>query len=381
MSDEPESIHYTGTESGPIRVAFVSPTYPAVGQPMHLDQRWPVTLATTLAADEGCTMDFISYGMAASDIELAPQVTLRLLPPYGDEGEPAPDPLDVLSWGLPHVLDPVDVVHVQQPLTRSGETAILTAKALGKPVFVTDFGGRTSSLGASLGLLDLADAVICYSKFAFSTLPPARNVEIVPGGVDATFFAPGKPTDHRAHLLHVGSIRPGQGIEDLISALPAHVPLKVCGPSDDVEFVQMLAGMAGAKDVEFVTGADDVRLRHLYQHAWATVTPPPSVERSDQSALLSLTALESMACATPVVAYDGGSLPEFVENGVTGLIVSSGDMLSDALGSICTDRGSTVLMGLTGRERVESHFSLNVVAHQVRRIYDSALSGRGKRPV
>ena len=112
------------------------------------------------------------------------------------------------------------MVHVQQPLTRSGDTAILTAKALGKPVFVTDFGGRTSSLGASLGLLDLADAVICYSKFAFSTLPPARNVDIVPGGVDATFFAPGKPTDRRAHLLHVVSIRPGQGIKTSLAHCP-----------------------------------------------------------------------------------------------------------------------------------------------------------------
>ena len=114
----------------------------------------------------------------------------------------------------------------------------------------------------------------------------------------------------------------------------------------------MLAGMAGAKDVEFVTGADDVRLRHLYQHAWATVTLPPSVERSDQSAL------EPDGPRVDGLRYSGGCVRRGFAAGVRRdrgdrAHVSSGDMLSVALGSICTDRGSTVLMGLQGGE-VES---------------------------
>lgn len=50
----------------------------------------------------------------------------------------------------------------------------------------------------------------------------------------------------------------------------------------------------------------------------------------------SLVAMESMACATPVIAFPNGALPEIVEHGVTGFLVNSVDEMADALREVGT---------------------------------------------
>jgi glycosyltransferase involved in cell wall biosynthesis len=47
-----------------------------------------------------------------------------------------------------------------------------------------------------------------------------------------------------------------------------------------------------------------------------------------------LTLIESMACGTPVIAFGNGAIPELVEEGKTGFIVSNADEMVDAVGNI-----------------------------------------------
>jgi glycosyltransferase involved in cell wall biosynthesis len=361
-------------------VAFVSPTYFADESIVGGGERWPLNLAISLTTPEsGWTVDFISFGAAGRSEKLTSQVTLTLLETGTEDLHIGPGTLDGMSWQLPTLLDTADLVHVHQPLTRSGEAAILIAKALGKPLCITDYGGRSSNLGASLGMLTLADAVICSSRFGASILPHARRVDIVPGGVDASFFVPGKPTEHRGHLLYAGRILPHKGVDRIIEALPPRLPLVVCGRPDNEEYFELLVELAQGKAVEFVIDADDVRLRHLYQHAWATILPSVYRDRFgttyEQPELMGLTALESMSCATPVVVSDVGALPEFVEHGVTGLIASSDEALREAMISMCTERGTSITMGLAARERIVDSYSMEVVASRVGHIYREVLVG------
>ena len=44
--------------------------------------------------------------------------------------------------------------------------------------------------------------------------------------------------------------------------------------------------------------------------------------------------IEAMACGTPVVAYDRGSVPEVMENGVTGFIVNEIEQAVEAVGRV-----------------------------------------------
>ncbi len=341
-----------------------------------------MNLARSLtASDQDWEVDFISFGAAEHSARLSPRLTLTLLATPRDTGM-----LDGMSWDLPARFDPVDVVHVHQPLTRSGETSILVAKALGKPLFVTDYGGRSSHLGSSLGLLDLADRVVCYSQFGTSILPTTTSpVDVVPGGVDGEFFTPGEPTEPRLHLLYAGRLLPHKGIDRVISVLPHHIRLVVCGRPYHDDYFDLLQRLAKGKDVEFVTDADDVQLRSLYRHAWATVLP--SVYRDyygttyQQPELMGLTVLESMACGTPVIVSDVGALPEFVDHGVTGLVTSSLDTLEEAIVTLYSRRGTSLLMGLAARQQVTERYAMDNVARRIGALYDQELArvGTGAR--
>ena len=83
----------------------------------------------------------------------------------------------------------------------------------------------------------------------------------------------------------------------------------------------------------------------LYSHA-AVFVQPSSYEG------FGLTALEAMACGTPVVAADAGSLPEVV--GDAGLLVPPRDVaaLADALESVLADPRD---LGERGRVQSEQY--------------------------
>jgi glycosyltransferase involved in cell wall biosynthesis len=79
-----------------------------------------------------------------------------------------------------------------------------------------------------------------------------------------------------------------------------------------------------------------------------------------------LVMIESMACGTPVVAYNIGSVPEVVEDGVTGLVLSPGagiQAMVDAVKRIGEiDRKSC-------RTWVEKHFHKDRMVADYERVY------------
>jgi glycosyltransferase involved in cell wall biosynthesis len=98
------------------------------------------------------------------------------------------------------------------------------------------------------------------------------------------------------------------------------------------------------------------KLVSLYQEA--TVCVVPSHYES-----FGLVALEAMACGVPVVATRAGGLPEIIEDGMTGLLVTSGDApeLANAIVSLLRDRKERTQMGSAGRERARSKFSIELI--------------------
>ncbi len=81
---------------------------------------------------------------------------------------------------------------------------------------------------------------------------------------------------------------------------------------------------------------------------------------------MSLTILEAMAAARPIVATRAGGTPEIVVDGVTGLLVQPGDGagLADALSQLGADPARARAMGAAGRDRVCERFTLErMVTH------------------
>ena len=86
--------------------------------------------------------------------------------------------------------------------------------------------------------------------------------------------------------------------------------------------------------------------------------------------------LEAMACGLPIVATDAPGIPDILEDGELsgGLMVAREDAvsLSNAILKILGDRILQQQLGKRARERVEKHFSLEVVAQQLNDLLSTA---------
>jgi glycosyltransferase involved in cell wall biosynthesis len=80
-----------------------------------------------------------------------------------------------------------------------------------------------------------------------------------------------------------------------------------------------------------------------------------------------LAVLEAMALGKPVVATRTGGLPEIVDNGTTGILVSAGDTaaLAGAVISLLTDPARASSMGRAGKKRASECFSLEGMMAQL----------------
>ena len=72
-----------------------------------------------------------------------------------------------------------------------------------------------------------------------------------------------------------------------------------------------------------------------------------------------LVMIEAMACGTPVIALENGSVPEVLENGVTGFIVHSEQQAVDAVRRI----------GSLDRDRIRAEFDRRFTAHRMAQNY------------
>jgi glycosyltransferase involved in cell wall biosynthesis len=89
--------------------------------------------------------------------------------------------------------------------------------------------------------------------------------------------------------------------------------------------------------------------------------------------------IEGMAAAKPVVATNGGGVPEIVNDGVTGILVPMGDAqaMADAMCALLSDPERAREMGILGRQRVLDHFTVARTAAKVEAVLGQTLR-RGK---
>ena len=84
-----------------------------------------------------------------------------------------------------------------------------------------------------------------------------------------------------------------------------------------------------------------------------------------------LSVVEMIACGTPVVAYSRGSIPEVVDEGVTGYLAT------DVVSAVATV-GRAVRLDRAGvRARAEQRFGVDRMAEDYLRVYRRVLEGAG----
>lgn len=132
--------------------------------------------------------------------------------------------------------------------------------------------------------------------------------------------------------------------------------------------VRRLPGDLGIEDVVEFTG-----FRNDIRHAIAELDL--LVHASTKGEPFGQVIIEGMAAGKPVVATDGGGVPEIVEDGQTGILVPMGDVeaMAEAICQILSDPVRAKTMGARARQRVADHFTLEQTARRVEAVYAEIL--------
>jgi glycosyltransferase involved in cell wall biosynthesis len=98
----------------------------------------------------------------------------------------------------------------------------------------------------------------------------------------------------------------------------------------------------------------------------------PSQEREG----LGVALIEAMAVGLPVIGTDLGGIPEVIEDGENGFLVSPGssEQLAEALRKLVADQALRTGMGLRGRQMYEEKFTMPKMIQQIETLYDQLLA-------
>lgn len=242
---------------------------------------------------------------------------------------------------------------------------------------VRPFAHRTvTTLHGRLDLPDLRPVyqafpeipVVSISNHQRQPLPMANWLATVQHGLPLDLLA-FSPQAQEGYLAFLGRISPEKGPERAIEiAARTGMQLKIAAKIDDVDRVywdRVIAPMvARHPNVEYVGEVGDGDKAGFLGKASALLFP------IDWPEPFGLVMIEAMACGTPVVAFRRGSVPEVVEDHLTGFIVDTIDEAVSAVARLHTlDRARI-------RERFEERFSVGRMAEDYLTLYERLLQYR-----
>jgi glycosyltransferase involved in cell wall biosynthesis len=156
------------------------------------------------------------------------------------------------------------------------------------------------------------------------------------------------------YLAFIGRISPEKRVDRAIEiAKKTGIPLRIAAKIDKADeeyFETQIRHLFDDPIVDYVGEIGEHEKEDFLGNALGMLFP------IDWPEPFGLVMIESMACGTPVIAYAGGSVPEVIENGITGFIANSIEESVSAVNRIHTiDRREC-------RKRFEQRFSSPVMA-------------------
>jgi glycosyltransferase involved in cell wall biosynthesis len=246
-----------------------------------------------------------------------------------------------------------------------------------------DIPAKYARAGRGLEALRRADLVVAYSSSVDRHLA-ANGVTrraIVPL---FTTMAPHAGSGHHARrrVVFAGRIVQPKGVEVLVrAARDVDAELVICGDGRQLPSLRRLAHELGVADrISFrgwLAAADlAVELANASLVAIPSLWPEP----------FGLVGIETLAAGRPVVASATGGVSDWLQDGVSGMLVPPGDVraLTAALNELLADPARQQAMGAAGREAVARRFSREQHVRKLAESYRAARatwrSERGERP-
>ena len=294
-----------------MRIAQVTPLYEAVPPRLYGGTERVVAHLTDALVDLGHEVTLFATADARTRAKLVPvrDQPIRL------------DPTPLVSDLAAHMTmllevrarkEAFDVIHFHTDL-------------LHFPLFEADADRTVTTLHGRLDLKDLPRAYARWSAFPLVSISDAQRRPMpwanwkatVHHGVSADLFQ--FHARGAGYLAFLGRISPEKRPDRAVEiARRSGLPLKIAAKVDrvdqayfqtniepllDAPFVDYLGEIGDADKSRFLGGAEGL----LFPIDW----PEP----------FGLAMIEAMACGTPVIAWDCGSVSEIIEDGVTGFIV------------------------------------------------------------
>jgi glycosyltransferase involved in cell wall biosynthesis len=159
--------------------------------------------------------------------------------------------------------------------------------------------------------------VISISNAQRRPVPQANWIRTIHHGLPENLLTP-RPVKP-SYLGVLGRIAPEKGVDRAIKiAIRCGIPLKIAAKidrADEEYFEQIIRPMIDHPLVEYIGEIGDREKSDFLSGAMGLLVP------IDWPEPFGLVMIEAMACGTPVIAYNRGSVPEIVEQDLTGFIV------------------------------------------------------------
>jgi glycosyltransferase involved in cell wall biosynthesis len=195
--------------------------------------------------------------------------------------------------------------------------------------------------------------VISISNAQRRPVPQANWVKTIHHGLPENLLTP--QAVNPSYLAVLGRIAPEKAVDRAIKiAMRCGIPLKMAAKVDraDQEYYDACIRplIDGNSLVEFIGEISDREKPEFLSGAIALLLP------IDWPEPFGLVMIEAMACGTPVIAYNRGSVPEIIEDGLTGFIVEDETSAVGAVGRL------PALSRQTIRQRFEARFTARRMA-------------------
>jgi glycosyltransferase involved in cell wall biosynthesis len=211
--------------------------------------------------------------------------------------------------------------------------------------------------------------IVSISESQRRPLKEANYVGTVLHGLPADLLTPQPSTP--SYLAFLGRICPEKRPDRAIRiARAAGIPLKIAAKIDKVDaeyFESTIKPMIAEGGVELVGEINEAQKPAFLSGARALLMP------IDWPEPFGLVMIEAMACGTPVIAYNHGSVPEIIDDGVTGFIVE------DEMSAIAAVRRLPSIARSGVRATFEERFTSRRMAEDYLSIYRSLSVARRPR--
>jgi glycosyltransferase involved in cell wall biosynthesis len=235
--------------------------------------------------------------------------------------------------------------------------------------FLTTMHGRLDLPGLPQVIGAFADApFVSISADQRLPLREANWIATIQHGLPKDLFRPSY--EPGSYLAFLGRLTADKGPEDAIRiARAARMPLRIAAKiprSETAYFKNKLEPSIDGQTVQLVGEVDDAKKQPFLADAAGLLFP------IDWPEPFGLVMIEAMACGTPVIAYRSGSVPEVVEDGVTGFIVDGQEQAIRAVKEL----------GRLDRRVVRARFEERFAASRMAKEYETRyrdLVARGRR--